>query len=124
MTDESRNLRDPATLPFVEDPFALLGVSADADDAAIREAFLSRVRHVTPDRDPEGYQRLRRAYEQIADAEARVRYVLFRRQRPDVDLFLEALFREVKPGRLSRASFHDLLNQGLMEASAQSEKQR
>ncbi len=53
------------------DPFAVLGVAGDADDAAIKQRYLALVRAFPPDREPERFQTFRRAYEAIRDARAR-----------------------------------------------------
>ena len=58
-------------------PFAILGVDETADDAAVRAAYLAAVRRSPPDRDPEGFQRVRDAYEAIRDAERRLAFRLF-----------------------------------------------
>lgn len=44
------------------DPFALLGLAHDADEAAIKRAYAQRLRKTRPDDDPEGFQRLNEAY--------------------------------------------------------------
>jgi hypothetical protein len=50
---------------MTEDPFAVLGVGEDAGDEAIRQRYLALVRVYPPDREPEHFQALRRAYEAI-----------------------------------------------------------
>lgn len=44
------------------DPFALLGINRDADEAAIKRAYAQRLRKTRPDDDPAGFQRLNEAY--------------------------------------------------------------
>ena len=63
----------------VSDPFAELGVAADADDAAIRANYLSLIKQYTPEKHPERFARIRAAYEKIRDRERRVNYRLFHR---------------------------------------------
>lgn len=58
-------------------PFSVLGIDEDADDAAIRAAYLRGVRRSPPDRDPDGFRRVRDAYEAIQDAERRLASRLF-----------------------------------------------
>lgn len=58
-------------------PFAVLGVDETAGDEAVRAAYLEAVRRHPPDRDPEGFQRVRQAYDAIRDAERRLAFRLF-----------------------------------------------
>lgn len=59
------------------DPFAVLGLDDTADDAAVRAAYLRALQTSPPDRDPEGFQRIRAAYEALRDAESRMDLRLF-----------------------------------------------
>lgn len=55
-----------------EDPFAELGVDENADDETIKRRYLALVRAYPPDREPERFQVLRRAYEAISGKRERV----------------------------------------------------
>jgi curved DNA-binding protein CbpA len=55
---------------------ALLGVTADADEKTLREAYLQKVREHPPDRDPERFEQIRDAYEHLRDPRTRARQVL------------------------------------------------
>ena len=59
------------------DPFAILGVEETADDEAVRAAYLRALRTSPPDRDPEGFRRIRAAYEALRDTESRLAFRLF-----------------------------------------------
>jgi hypothetical protein len=52
-------------------PFTVLGLEETADDEAVRAAYLAAVRRSPPDRDPEGFRRIREAYEALRDHERR-----------------------------------------------------
>jgi curved DNA-binding protein CbpA len=58
-------------------PFAVLGLEETADDEAVRAAYLAAVRRSPPDRDPEGFRRIREAYEALRDREQRLALRLF-----------------------------------------------
>jgi curved DNA-binding protein CbpA len=58
-------------------PFAVLGIDPTADDEAVRAAYLAAVRRSPPDRDPEGFRRIREAYEAVRDGERRLALRLF-----------------------------------------------
>ena len=59
------------------DPFAVLGVDETADDKAVRAAYVRALRASPPDRDPEGFRRIREAYEALRDTESRLALRLF-----------------------------------------------
>lgn len=50
---------------MIQDPFAVLGVDDDAGDETIRQHYLALVRRFPPDREPDRFQEIRRAYEAI-----------------------------------------------------------
>jgi curved DNA-binding protein CbpA len=54
------------------DPFTVLGVTEDADDAEIRRQYLALVRTYPPDRAPERFQELRAAYDVLLDERKRL----------------------------------------------------
>jgi curved DNA-binding protein CbpA len=58
-------------------PFTVLGLEETADDEAVRVAYLAAVRKSPPDRDPEGFRRIREAYEALRDSEHRLALRLF-----------------------------------------------
>ena len=57
--------------------FLTLGLSEDASDERIREAYLTMVKKHTPEKDPERFQQINRAYEAIKDKRGRVRTKIF-----------------------------------------------
>jgi len=59
------------------DPFAVLGVSEDADDAEVRARYLALVRDHSPERDPERFATIRAAYEAVRTRRDRLRLRLF-----------------------------------------------
>ena len=56
-----------------EDAYKVLGVNADASPEEIKRAYFRLIRQHTPDRDPEEFQKIRRAYETLRDGEAQER---------------------------------------------------
>jgi curved DNA-binding protein CbpA len=56
----------------MRDPFTVLGVADDADDAEIRRRYLVLVREFPPDRAPERFQELRAAYDALSDEHKRL----------------------------------------------------
>jgi len=54
----------------------VLGVDASATDEQVRAAYLAKVREHPPDRDPEAFERVRDAYDQLRDPLLRARQVM------------------------------------------------
>jgi DnaJ-class molecular chaperone len=50
---------------MTNDPFTVLGVGQDDGDEAIKQRYLALVRAHPPDREPERFQEVRRAFEAI-----------------------------------------------------------
>ena len=61
----------------MHDPYATLGLAADADDETIRRRYLELVRENPPERAPEKFAAIRHAYEQLKDVETRLKKRLF-----------------------------------------------
>jgi DnaJ-class molecular chaperone len=59
------------------DPYEVLGLPRDADEAAIRTRYLELVRESPPDRAPERFAAVRAAYDEVRDPARRVRSQLF-----------------------------------------------
>jgi curved DNA-binding protein CbpA len=55
----------------------VLGVPHDGDAQVIRRAYRKAVAASPPDRDPEGFRRIRDAYELLSDPLARAEKILF-----------------------------------------------
>ncbi len=64
------------------DPYVVLGVERTSDEAAIKRAYFRLVREYPPEREPEKFQELRAAYDQVKTAEARSQTDLFLLQPP------------------------------------------
>lgn len=58
-------------------PYLVLGVPQNADDATIRRAYLDGIKLASPDSNPKRFQALSQAYEKIKDEGSRLRYFLF-----------------------------------------------
>jgi curved DNA-binding protein CbpA len=63
--------------PYLE-ARALLGVSLEASHSDVKNAYRRLVVEHPPDIDPEGFRRIRDAYELLTDAGARAREILLR----------------------------------------------
>ncbi len=59
------------------DAYEVLGLSRDADEAAIRTRYLELVRESPPDRAPERFAAIRAAYDEVRDPARRLESQLF-----------------------------------------------
>ncbi len=67
------------TTPF-EQARAALGVPAGADRAAVKRAYRAAVAEHPPDRDPDGFRRVRESYELLVDPTDRARDLILSRR--------------------------------------------
>ncbi len=92
----------------MDDPYAVLGVSDDADDEAIRRRYLELVRQFSPERHAERFAAVRAAYESLRDRDTRLRHRLFEAgKKESVDAIIEEVACRI-PRR--RASLKTLLS--------------
>ncbi len=59
-----------------ENPWAVLGIALDANDADIRAAYLAGVQRHPPDRAPDAFERIRDAYDRIREPSRRISLML------------------------------------------------
>ncbi len=96
-------------------PYIVLGVSMDADDDAVRQAYVDAVRRHPPERDPDGFRRVRAAYERIRTRRDRIRYRLFCTDDVTAEELAAAVLRHSPPprGAPDAAALRRLLARGL-----------
>ena len=83
-------------------PYLVLGLPLDADDHAIRRAYLDAIKLAPPDLDSTRFQAVNAAYEQIRNEESRYRHALFH-QTPPGDSPLDVFVRYAQLRRQPRA---------------------
>lgn len=64
-------------LALADNPYKTLGVERSATEAEIKQAYFSLIRQHSPERDPEGFKRIRAAYEQLRAGGERAQTDLF-----------------------------------------------
>ena len=73
------------------DPFLILGIEPDADDAAVEAAYRGAIKRYPPDRAPAAFQAVREAYERVRTQRDRVAYRLFATEPPQpIDILRRA----------------------------------
>ena len=90
-------------------PFFVLDVPEDASDEQIKKQYLALIKKYSPDRAPEKFSAIRRAYEAIKNEQARIETRLFYlnaaipfspEEIPDTD-FVPAQRQRLSPAELS-----------------------
>lgn len=93
----------------MSDPYLVLGVGPDADDAAIEAAYLGGIKRSPPERDPRRFEALRAAYESLRTVRDRLAYELFDTSPPTAADILNRAAPAGAPRRPEAALFAALL---------------
>lgn len=81
----------------MKDPYLILGLPTGKEplsDKQVKSAYLRLVQQYPPDRHPEQFQVIRRAYEQLEDDKKRMYYALFDTTLADRDDFIAVLLSD------------------------------
>jgi len=90
-------------------PYEILDINDFADDEQIKKAYLTKVRQHPPERDPEGFRRVRAAYESIRTRKDRMAYRLFHHGQPDLKVLADKWLTGNDVKRPSEKLITDLL---------------
>jgi curved DNA-binding protein CbpA len=86
----------------MSDPYAILGIPPDSDDEAIRRRYLQLVREFSPERHPDKFAEIRRAYDSLKDLNTRLQHRVFEAGKNEsVDAIVEELTCRMPRRRLS-----------------------
>jgi DnaJ-class molecular chaperone len=96
----------------MSNPYYLLGIDRNADDAAVRAAYLRAVQLCPPDRDAERFAALRRAFDALATERLRVANALFDHQPPTPAAMAHLLESGCTPRRPDTATLLRVLKGG------------
>lgn len=84
-----------------DDPYEVLGLTANADEATIRQTYLDLVRKFPPDREPEQFARVRAAYDALRDPLVRLESTLFDIRGSDtLDAIRTAAIQQLRDARI------------------------
>ena len=61
----------------MENPYTVLGVPRNASPEAVKKAYFGLIRKHPPEKDPQGFKRIRLAYDSLRDADKRAQTDLF-----------------------------------------------
>jgi curved DNA-binding protein CbpA len=91
-------------LTALESPYKILGVERTASESEIKQAYFALVREHPPERDPEGFKRIRAAYEKLRAGGERAETDLFLIEEMDAVMNAEKLQRYgVEPPEITPA---------------------
>ena len=96
----------------MSNPYQVLGIARDADDATVRAAYLRAVQHCPPDRDAERFAALRRAFDAVATHRLRVANDLFDKEPPTLESMIHFLESSLAPRRPDIATLLRVLKDG------------
>lgn len=101
----------------MQTPYEILGISLNASDNDIKQAYLQQVKENPPDRDAETFQCIHEAYLSIKDAESRLKHDLF--TLPDVSFedFLGRALHSKEVAAIDAESLQSLLMASVVEAN-------
>src|SRR3954453_20627927 len=86
----------------MDDPYAVLGLAADADDDTIRRRYLELVRQFSPEHHPERFAAIRAAYESLRDLDTRLQHRLFAAgKQENIDAIVEEIACRTSRRRVS-----------------------
>lgn len=87
-------------------PYAVLGLSPDADDAAVRARYLQLTREFPPEQHPEKSAAVRAAYDKLKDLDARAEHRLF--GGADDETIDELIDTAIRSGPIRRITLNEL----------------
>lgn len=93
----------------MSDPYDVLELPRDADEAAIRARYLELVRRFPPDREPGRFAAIREAYDAVRDPTRRLANLLFDVASTDSIDLVAADLRARLRDHLDRVPIDDLL---------------
>lgn len=91
-------------------PFEILDIDESATDDMIKSAYLKKVRQFSPERYPEKFKEIKKAYDSIKSLKKRLEHRLFDIPEPDIDfLFLSTIKRHKE--RINPEVFYKILSE-------------
>jgi curved DNA-binding protein CbpA len=102
----------------MKDPYVILGLlelkySGEVDDAAVKAAYIELLRRYPPEREPQRFQEVRKAYELLETRVKRVQHDLFNLTMPDRDDLAAVLLPQKPLSRPSLQKVQELLRQSV-----------
>jgi curved DNA-binding protein CbpA len=98
----------------MKDPYLILGLleckhNGEVDDAVVKTAYLELLRRYPPEREPDRFQEVRKAYELLETRAKRMQHDLFSLTMPDREDLAVALLPQKPLSRPSLRKVQELL---------------
>ena len=93
----------------MSDPYSVLGLARNAEEAEIRQRYLELVKKFSPDRDPAKFAEIRAAYDRVRDSDQRLEAQIFDIDSDETLETIAAEFRVRLRNRLNQAPIQILL---------------
>jgi len=94
-------------------PYEILGVTEQATDSEIKQAYLQKVKQYPPDHHHEIFQQIHGAYETIQTLANREKYALFNYPEADFNALLDQAFSLPESIMMNADLFDKLLRAGI-----------
>lgn len=94
---------------MIIDPYVLLNLTDDVDDATVKAAYLAAIQAYPPEQNPEMFEAIRIAYETIATERQRLKYHLFNSTPIDASTILHACLEGHTPETISDQPLRQML---------------
>lgn len=95
----------------MSDAWSALNLNPSASDEAIRRRYLELVREFPPERAPQRFAEIRKAYDELRDPVERVRRRLFMEDRPeDLDVLMDEFRKHTSTVRIPTSALLNLAN--------------
>lgn len=86
-----------------ESYYKILGTTANIGNARIKEKYVEAVKKHPPETDPEGYEKVKEAYETLKDPEKRKQYDFERKYGSDLEKIIREAYKAFASGEHSKA---------------------
>ena len=95
----------------MSDAWSVLNLNPSASDEAIRRRYLELVREFPPERAPQRFAEIRKAYDELRDPVERVRRRLFMEDHPeDLDGLMDEFRKQTSTVRIPTSTLLNLAN--------------
>jgi curved DNA-binding protein CbpA len=91
-------------------PFEILDINESASDSEIKSAYLKKVQRYVPDRFPEEFKKIKKAYDAISTSKKRIEFRLFKVVEPDMTTLITSTLRSGDK-RIKPEDFYHILTQ-------------
>lgn len=93
----------------MQTPYEILGITPDASDVEVKQAYLRQVKDNPPDRDQQKFQAIYKAYSLVKDLKSRINYDLFTLPTANFNELIDQVLMTTQSEPLKSAQFIKLL---------------